>query len=176
MSKSGHSGSAFALPTGFWPSSAAPILGGAGYAVVPIRPPEIEGGRAPIGAGAQRRTRDPPRGRADLRFAGDRQPITPAGAPFGAPPRLFQRNHWFRISSGPRFREHGIGAAPVQQAPCGAVLLPPGRSPGAARVLGYKPSPRGPHLAPSSGLSLEDTPRGQDGEYIHRAIVKSQGL
>ena len=44
----------------------------------------------------------------------------------------------------------GIGAGPVQQAPCRAILVPPGRGPGAARVRGYEPRPQGPHLAPSA--------------------------
>jgi hypothetical protein len=44
------------------------------------------------------------------------------------------------------FPSAGIGARLVQQAPCRAVLVPPDRGPGAARVLGYEPSPRGPPL------------------------------
>jgi hypothetical protein len=52
---------------------------------------------SPPARGAERRqalvgkrpTRDPPRGRVDLRIAGDHRPMTPAGAPLGAPPRLF---------------------------------------------------------------------------------------
>jgi hypothetical protein len=56
---------------------------------------------------------------------------------------------FLRISSGPRFLNRH-SRRPMQQAPCRAVLMPPGRSPGAARVRGYEPRPRGPRLAPPS--------------------------
>src|SRR5437016_5282592 len=56
----------------------------------------------------------------------------------------------------------GIGAGPVQQAPCRAVLVPPGRGPGAARVRGYEPRPQGPHLAPSAER-LRKTPLSERG-------------
>jgi hypothetical protein len=81
--------------------------------------------------------------------------------PLGAPPRHLQRSR-LRISSGPGFRETGIGAGPVQQAPCRAVVMPPGRGPGAARVRGYEPRPQGPHPAPPTER-LRTTPLGEQG-------------
>src|SRR2546422_918646 len=85
------------------------VFSGAGLARLPFVPlASSEGGRAPTGAGADRRTRDPPRGRADLRFAGDRRSMTRTGAPLGAPPRHFWRSVSLRRSSGPRFL--GLGA------------------------------------------------------------------
>ena len=56
----------------------------------------------------------------------------------------------------------GIGAGPVQQAPCRAVLVPPGRGPGAARVRGYEPRPQGPHPVPLSRRLMKTPSSGQD--------------
>ena len=41
-------------------------------------------------------------------------------------------------------RRLACASRPVQRAPRRAVIVPPGRSPGAARVPGYEPGPRGP--------------------------------
>src|SRR4051812_25314396 len=78
-----------------------------------------EGSRAPAGAGAERRTRDPPRGRAHLRIAGDDRPDTPAGAPHGAPLRHFSAP--VRASPGDQ--------AGLERAPRAGVVVPPGRVP-----------------------------------------------
>src|SRR5207248_1963175 len=56
--------------------SAALLFAARGAPSSLFRSPENEGGRAPTGAGAERRTRDPPRGRADLGFARDHRPMT----------------------------------------------------------------------------------------------------
>jgi hypothetical protein len=61
----------------------------------PPNPPPLAGEGWEGARGAKRRKalvrnaapRGPPRGRADLRIAGDHRPITLAGAPSGAPPR-----------------------------------------------------------------------------------------
>ena len=66
----------------------------------------------------------------------------------------------------------GIGAGPVQQAPCRAVLVPPGRGPGAARVRGYEPRPQGPHLAPSAER-LRKTPLSERGGRIVEKILQT---
>src|SRR5215216_2384117 len=69
--------------------------------------------------------RGPPRGRADLRFAGDRRSMT--GAPLGAPPRRF-------LSSGHASRPGHL--RPVRQpAPGGALLVAPKWSPEGLPVL-----------------------------------------
>ena len=67
-----------------------------------------------------------------------------------------------RLSPRPRFREHGrVAAAPVQRAPRGAVVVPPGRGPGAARVRGARsPAPAGAASAPPVGR-LRRTPPGE---------------
>jgi len=66
------------------------------------------------------------------------------------------------LSSGPGFRGPGIGARLVQQAPCRAVLMPPDRGPGAARVRGYEPRPQAPHLLRLSER-LRKTPLNEQG-------------
>jgi hypothetical protein len=57
------------------------------------------------------------------------------------------------LSSGPGFRGPGIGARLVQQAPCRAVLMPPDRVPGAARVRGHEPRPQAPPLLHQPNVS-----------------------
>src|SRR5215831_4043376 len=65
--------------------------------------------------------------------------MTPAGAPFGAPPRHFS-------DLGPRF----IGPAYRSASASSSQPARSGRraGPEAARVLGCEPSPQGPRLAP----------------------------
>ncbi len=59
------------------------------------------------------------------------------------------------FGTGPRFfNPHSRG--PIQRAPRRAVVMPPERGPGAARVLGYEPSPQAPHPIPSCRTSPED--------------------
>ena len=145
--------------------SAAPILCGAGCAVVSVCP-RVEGGRAPTGAGAERRTRGPPCGRADPWIARDHRPMTLAGAPLGAPPRHFWRS-LLRRSSGSRFREPAFAPTrPAGSLQSGHSAARPG--PGAARVRGYEPRPQGPPPAPSAER-LRKTPlseRGGGNMYI----------
>ena len=141
------------------PSSAAPILGGAGYAGVPSCPPKSRGAERRSALVRKRRTRDPPRGRADPWIARDRQPMTPAGCAFRRSTAAFPAEplvpHQPRAAlPGTRHWRRARPASSLRGGPSAA-----GRSPGAARVLGYEPSPQGPPLAPSSGSSLEDTPR-----------------
>ena len=53
------------------------------------------------------------------------------------------RRTW--LNPGPRFLGRGhFCPVPVQRAPRRAVLVPPGRGPGVARVRGYEPRPREP--------------------------------
>src|SRR5258707_13434220 len=95
-----------------------------------------EGGEAPTGAGAERRTRWPAlRSGRSL----DRQ-----GSPANDAGRRASRRStaaFLAESPPPQLRAglpgRGIGAAPVQRAPRRAVLMPPGSLPGAARVRGY---------------------------------------
>ena len=84
----------------------------------------------------------------------------PHTAPFGAPSRLSLqplktatqlqvRASWdAALAAVSRLRP-----IPVQRAPRRAVVMPPGRSPGAARERGYEPRPQAPHqpgpLAPA---------------------------
>ncbi len=103
----------------------------------------------------------------DPRFRGDKGDGAPLGAASGArlargarcpEPRALalrrstaalakSRRTW--LNPGPRFLGRGhCCPVPVQRAPRRAVLVPPGRGPGVARVLGYEPSPREPLPAP----------------------------
>jgi hypothetical protein len=57
----------------------------------------------------------------------------------------------FRLSSGPGFLGRGLlRPVPVQQAPCRAVVMPPGAMPGAARVPGRQAEPAGAAPCPIS--------------------------
>jgi hypothetical protein len=69
-----------------------------------FRSPKDEGSRAPTGAGAERRTRGPPRGRAYLRIAGDARPMTRAGRASRRSAAALGRSSRFCLSSGPRLR------------------------------------------------------------------------
>ena len=124
-------------------------------------------GEAPKGAGAERRTSWPAlrSGRsADRR----RPPANDAGRrAFRRFTAAFarQRHVTRRSSSGPRFL--GPFQSQFQRAPRGRVVVPGGRSPGAAREQGYKSRPQGPHPAPPS-VCLRKTPLG--GQDEHRII------
>ena len=142
--------------------SAAPVLCGAGCAVVPPCAPRVEGRQS-----ADRRWCGTPHPvtrlavRADPWSARDHRPMTPAGAPLGAPPRHFWRSR-LRRSSGSRFREPAF--APTR--PAGSLQSGPSAArhsslhcvncvhlfalPGAARVRGYESRPQGPPPAPSA--------------------------
>src|SRR4051812_10435225 len=76
------------------------------------------------------------------------------------------------LSSGPGFRGPGIGARLVQQAPCRAVLMPPDRGPGAARVRGYEPRPQAPHLLRLSER-LRKTPLDEQGEPSMHIVLEA---
>src|SRR5665213_3612287 len=83
-------------------------------------------------------------------------------APRGAPSRLASQLSAATQAPGPRFLGRGCHGGqpfqpvPVQQAPCGAVLMPPGRGPGASREQGYEPCPQAPHPPPPSFASHEN--------------------
>ena len=121
-------------------------------------PPQCEGGEAPKGAGAERRTRGPPRGRAGLRITADHRPITPAGAPFGA---SLRRSY---SDVGPRFRPD---TAPDRQpAPGGRLVVASRAEPRQrARVQDDKSHPRAPHPAPPSAV-FRKTPLGEQDNMI----------
>ena len=88
-----------------------------------------EGSRAPTGAGAESAApRDPPRGKVDLRIAGDRRPATQAGAPLDALLRRFSLRH--RAALSPMVQSVPIA---VSQLLAGGRCTS-GRSPDAARV------------------------------------------
>jgi len=91
----------------------------------PLTP--CEGKRSADRRWCERRTRGPPRGRADPWIARDHRPMTPAGAPLGAPPRHFWRSLLRRSSERASGNRHG--RRPVQRAPRRAVLVPPGTMP-----------------------------------------------
>jgi hypothetical protein len=118
-----------------------------------------EGGEAPTGAGAERRTRGPPCGRAGLLSGGDRRPKmrpeTRAGAPFGASPRRLL---------APRDRASGDGrgafappdpgrfprrsSVPRPALPGAAPRSWGGRRPEASRGHACEARPQAPHPAP----------------------------
>src|SRR3954469_10366086 len=83
----------------------------------------------------------PPRGRADLRVAGDHRRDTPTGAPIGA---LLRR---FPYGIGPRFQQRAF--APPSASSWQEALVPPGGAPTppervlcVQHVRGRRPSPR----------------------------------
>src|SRR5438552_12342865 len=80
--------------------------------------PRIEGGGAPTGAGCgSAAPRGPPRGRTDLGIARDHRPMTPTGAPLGAPP-------WRFLSSAPFFRDR-TGSIPLALIPAAFAAVRP---------------------------------------------------
>ena len=108
--------------------------------------------------------RGPPRGRTDLRFAGDRRPMTLAGAPLGAPPRHFARPKP-RFSSGPGFRAwHLRRTRPASTSQSGRNAA---RHDARSRPSAWlRATPAG--AAPWSifKTSLEDAPRDQGGSNV----------
>ena len=115
--------------------------------VVPGRT-KSRGGEAPTGAGAERRTRDPPCDRACPAREG-RRPMTRAGAPFGASPRrFFVRDRGFAPTSGRACRP----GEPLSGGPAGSLHTDrsvrragPRGLPGARLT---RPDPQAPHPAP----------------------------
>ena len=79
---------------------------------------------------------DPPRGKVDLRSAGDHRLVTPAGAPLDALLRASSLRHRAALSAALLRR--------VSQLLAGGHSTPE-RSPAAARVRGCEPRPRAPH-------------------------------
>src|SRR5439155_3023658 len=77
-----------------------------GGAVVLVPPCETRGAKRRQALARKRRARGPPRGRTDLGIARDHRPMTPAGAPLGAPP-------WRFLAAAPFFRDRTGGIAPA---------------------------------------------------------------
>jgi len=117
-------------------------------------PKKMRGSRAPTGAGAERRTRGPPRGQTHLGIARDHRPMTRAGAPFGA---LLRRSPY---GVGPRFRRWREVSPPIVSQLLAGDHSIPRRSPDAARVHAVRSAhPRAPpqyearnYRAPAAGL------------------------
>src|SRR5207302_11294135 len=131
-------------------------------AVVPFFAPlKTREGRAPTGAGAEAPHPWPAlrSGRSRVR---PRSPADDAGRRASRRSTAAFRETKISLQLRAGLPGAGIGAGPVQQAPCRAVLVPPGRGPGAARVLGYEPSPQGPPLA-ASAERLRKTPLSEQG-------------
>jgi hypothetical protein len=81
--------------------------------------------------------------------------------------------HWrlrdgakLRSNSGPRFLNPRC-RRPMQRAPRRAVVMPPGRGPGAARVRGYEPRPQGPRQR-ASGKSRRPPLQGYGCFHLRR--------
>ena len=137
--------------------------------------PRIEGGRAPTGAGAEA-PHPWPASRSGRSLDRQGSPADDAGRRASRRSTAAFREAETSLQFRAGLPGSGIGAGPVQQAPCRAVLVPPGRGPGAARVLGYEPRPQGPHLAPPNRTSPEDALSEQGELLIHVFLVPNQGL
>ena len=139
-------------------SFAARILCGAGCAVVS---PGLR--RAPSQSPAIKRGDGAPGGAAFSQTALRRaRTLRSARSPHGAPLAVSR----LRLSPktqapGPRCLGRGSSPVPVQRAPRGGVLVPPGRESRASRVRGCEPRPRAPHL-----LHLKNASRSAPHEQV----------
>ena len=109
--------------------------------------------------GAERR--EAPRN--EPRLARAARPLRSGRPPRGAPRRLCHHCYmggWTQLRAA--LPKDTLAPVPVRQAPCRPVVVPDGRGPGAARVRGYEPRPRGPRPAPSFER-LRKTPLDEQG-------------
>ena len=128
---------------------AARFFGGVGSHPFVFVPFDKRGGEAPKGAGAERRTPWPVlRSGRSLQRKGSPASDVGRRASRRSTAAFAETTKRRLISSGPRFLARGhLRPDPVQQAPCGRVVVPNGRSPGTARVRKDSDAlrPRGPH-------------------------------
>src|SRR5205814_2332110 len=137
--------------------SAARILGRRRVRRLPF-PSVNEGAERRQALGAERRTRGPPRGRADLRFAGD-QPANDAGR------RASRRSTAASFRTRAALSREGSDLSD-QPTLGGGDRSVPQAEPRVARVQGYEPCPREPHPVPLSRRLMKTPSSGQDnGEY-----------
>src|SRR5439155_18669311 len=133
--------------------------------------------------GAERRTRGPPRGRADLQRVRPEinRPMTLAGAPFGAPPRLF--------SARAALSREGLDL-PDQPTLGGGTVVSPRRSPGSPECRVTSPARRNrPSLHPPNVSGRRPSPSEGDGicpyfpgfvkkvlgTYSHKIVKRREG-
>src|SRR5436190_12044505 len=128
--------------------SAARIVGRRRVRRLPF-PSVNEGAERRQALGAERRTRGPPRGRADLRFAGD-QPANDAGR------RASRRSTAALFGPGRAFQ--GAFAPPDQPTLGGGTVVSPRRSPGSPECRVTSPA-RGSRPRSISRTSPEDAPQ-----------------
>src|SRR4051812_4032403 len=118
----------------------SPRLGRAPVPFVCFRPRKMRGAERRQALVRTAAPGGPPRGRADLRVAGDHRRDTPTGAPIGA---LLRR---FPYGVGPRFQQRAF--APPSASSWQEALVPPGGAPTppecelARLPRGRRPSPR----------------------------------